>query len=189
MSEDQKRWQIRAAHQLQTWRADLSDPDRASDLAALHRLAVPQDALLLPCFARLCNRTFGHSEIRPYQLDTLARCAFLAGQLSAFEKGASLATAMARRVGGERPVISSVRAVAVFLLEDPDEACMAIASLLRQLGGRVSARLAPRQAVDAMANWERARREIALAYHRATVTERAAPAMPEVSGAGAPEAA
>jgi CRISPR type I-E-associated protein CasB/Cse2 len=170
LSDKHRRWRRRAAAALEGWRDDLLDPSRAGDLAALGRLAVPQDAMLLPCFAELCNRAFGQTAIEKRRLDALARCAFLAGRLSRFEEGASLAAAMAKRQGPSRPLVSPVRAAALFSVEDDDQACAAIASLLGQLGGRASARLDPRETVRAMSDWERERREIALAYHRASAS-------------------
>lgn len=177
MNDDRRRWQGRAAAALEGWREDLSDASRAGDLAALTRLAVPQDAMLLPCFAELCNRAFGQEAVEEYQLNVLARCAFLAGRLSGFEGGASLAAAMAKkRPGASRPLVSPVRAAAVFSLDDNDQACTAIAALLGQMGGRASARLDPFETVRAMADWERTRRGIALTYHRANAPQAETPA-------------
>lgn len=171
MNDDSKKWQQRAARALQGWRADLSKSERAGDLAVLARLAVPQDALLLSCFAELCNRACGAEAIDRYRLDVLARCAFLAGRLLQFEEDASLAAGMAKRQGGSRPLVSPVRAAAVFALEDNDAACAAVASLLVQMGGRASARLNPLETVRVMTDWERQRRDVALAYYRASTAQ------------------
>jgi hypothetical protein len=162
---------------LQGWRDDLSEPSRAGDLAALARLAAPEDALLLPCFAELYNRACGADAVDQYRLTVLARCAFLAGRLRCFERGASFAAAMTRRQGPSRPLISAVRAAALFSLENIDHACATIASLLAQMGGRASARMDPLEALRAMGDreWDRERRRIALAYYRANTAEPATP--------------
>jgi hypothetical protein len=166
---DRREWR-RAAAALQGWRDDLSDPSRAGDLAALGRLAAPEDALLLPCFAELYNRACGADVVDQYRLTVLARCAFLAGRLSRFERGASFAAAMAARQGRSRPLISVVRATALFSLENVDQACATIASLLAQMGGRAAARMDPLEALRAMGDWDRERRRLALAYHRANTS-------------------
>ena len=110
MSDGSKKWPQTAAGALKGWRDDLSQAAaRAGDLAALGRLAGPLDALL-PCFAELCNRACGAGGIDKHRLEVLARCAFLAGRLSRFEQGASLAAGMSRRLGPGRPLVSPVRA-------------------------------------------------------------------------------
>lgn len=171
MSNGGKKWRGRAATALQGWRDDLSQNERAGDLAALTRLAIPADAMLLACFAELCNRALEADDYTGWRIEALARCAFLAGRLSRFEEDAGLAAAMAKRQGGRRPLVSPVRASAVFSLEDVDPACMAIASLLGVLGGRAAARLDPLETVRAMSDWDRMRRDIALAYHRTNAAQ------------------
>lgn len=175
MNNSRERWQIRAGAALEKWRADLSHAPRAGDLAALGRLAVPEDAMLLACFAALCNQALGPDERSGRLLEVLARCAFLAARLSCFEQGASLAAAMAKQRVPRRPLVSPVRAAAIFSLENVDQACMAIASLLGQLGGRAGARLDPLETVQAMSNWIEKRRWIAFDYHRANYRANAPP--------------
>lgn len=167
MSDRPGKWQTRAARALATWRERLSGEDRAGDLAVLSRLAVREDAMLLPCFAELCEMAVGGTGITCSQIEVLSRCAFLAGRLAKFEKGAHLSAAMAKRQVASRPLISPVRAAALFSLEDNDQACAAIASLLGQMGGRIAACLDPSEILAAMANWEQSRRSIALAYYLA----------------------
>ena len=162
MSQPASPWRDRIAWALPLWRDNLSD----GELAALARLGEPGDAMLLPCFARLCNMAFALPDPNPRQLEALTRCAFLAGRMKCFEKKAGLADAMARRTSGGRPAVSAVRAAALFSLEDETQACLAIASVLGILGGKQAARLDPGETVRAMAGWDRARRELALAYHR-----------------------
>lgn len=166
MNGDREKWRDRAGWALRTWRADLSDGRRAGDLAALGRLSQPLDAMMLPCFAELCNLVLDRDDRTTRRIEVLARCALLAGRLSGFEEGASLAAAMAQPQGAGRPLVSAVRASALFSLEDEDQACMAVASLLGTLGGRASARLDAMEVVRVMSDWERARRDLALRYYR-----------------------
>lgn len=182
MSNGGEKWRGRAASALQGWRADLSQGERAGDLAGLARLTTPADAMLLACFAELCNRALGLDDQDEWRIAALGRCAFLAGRLARFEDGATLAAAMAKRRGGRRPLVSPVRASAVFSLEGVDPACMAIASLLGQLGGRATACLDPAETVRAMSDWDRERRKIALAYHRTNAAQDA-PAKPDAPAA------
>ena len=170
MSQSPQSWKDRAAWALLPWRESLSD----GELATLGRLAIPDDAMLLPCFARLCNMTFGTADAVGRQLEALARCAFLAGRVLRFEDGAGLATAMAKRVAKDRPAVSAVRAAALFSLEDETQACLAVASVLGILGGRQAARLDAKETVRAMADWTAARRSLALAYHRIDLRQQVA---------------
>lgn len=162
MSQPPPLWKDRAAWALRPWRESLSD----GELAGLARLAEPGDAMLLPCFARLCNMALALPDPTVRQLEALARCAFLAGRIKCFEKKAGLAAAMAKRVAKDRPAVSAVRAAALFSLEDETQACLAIASMLGILGGRQAARLDPEEVMHSMAGWDVARRRLALAYHR-----------------------
>ena len=173
MSQSPASWRNQAVWALPMWRESLSD----GELAALRRMAEPRDAMLLPCFARLCNMAFGDTVPTGRQLEALARCALLAGRIMSFADGASLATAMAKQVAKGRPTVSAVRAAALFSLDDETQACLAIASLLGILGGRQAARLNAKQTVEAMADWDAARRDIALAYYRADPHQQA-PAAP-----------
>ena len=179
MNNGRERWQDRAGAALEGWRADLSHESRAGDRAALGRLAVREDAMLLACFAELCNRALGPDDRDERHIKVLSRCAFLAGRLSRFEAGASLAATMARRQAPRRPLVSPVRAAALFSLEDADQACMALASLLGNLGGRAAARLDPIETVWAMSNWDWARRRIALDYYRANAPPDASDPQPK----------
>lgn len=181
MNNGRERWQGRAGVALKGWRTDLSHEERAGDRAALGRLAAPGDAMLLACFAELCNRAMGAEELDAHRIEALARCAFLAGRLSRFEDGASLAAAMARRQGSRRPPVSPVRASALFSLEDADQACLMIGTMLGTLGGRTSACLDPLETLRAMSNWDWERRRIALGYHRANAPQQASagPAAPD----------
>lgn len=173
MTQPSDPWRDRAAWALPPWRASLSD----AELAALGRIAVPEDAMLLPCFARLCNMAFGAADPTARQLAALARCAFLASRILRFEKDAGLAEAMAARITKDRPIVSAVRAAALFSLDDEAQACLAIGSLLGILGGRQAARLDAEEMVRAMAGWDRARRDFALRYHRIDPRQQA-PALP-----------
>jgi CRISPR system Cascade subunit CasA len=145
--------------------------------AELRRARTPSDVMLCPAFASLVVAAFPERDsIGRYDMEALARTAYVAAGVKRLRLGASIPLLMAKpqSENSQDPVVSPIRANALFRTRDEDEAARLIRRLLPQIGEQADLL----RIYWAMRRWDDTRRQWATAYnvavHRRKATAEAA---------------
>jgi CRISPR type I-E-associated protein CasB/Cse2 len=150
-----------------SWHASL-EADRGAR-AELRRCRGPLDMMLVRPFGELLAAMHpaavaspgGPTGVDPWQIAALARTATVLCRAAAVDPEVGVAEAMAEEVRG-RTVVSPLRADALFRCPDADEACRILVSLQGLFGA-----CDPADLHGAMSNWDRKRRDWAMAFNLA----------------------